>query len=240
MTAITKDTVFHNASCLLWSWGLVFLMKKACSPFFVFFLADGTLKVISQFISANACPSDLSGRVARHQGVIRHIFCHDCPGADEGVTADSMAADDRGVGPDGGTFFDKGGPHLVHLGYFRPWVEDVGEDHRGAAEDAVFDGNAFIDADIVLDFALVPDGGVGADDDILADVAVLADFRAGENVGEVPDFGAFADLDVIIDDGGWVDEDPFECGGLNDVVLLFFLPCLLFFFEGMLADLQYF
>ena len=36
-------------------------------------------------------------------------------------------------------------------------------------------GNAFIDADIVLNLALVADGDIRTNDDILADVAVLAD-----------------------------------------------------------------
>ena len=79
-----------------------------------------------------------------------------------------MPADDGAVGPQGGAFLDEAWADLVHLGDFRPWVDDVGEDHGGAAEDAVFQGNAFIDADIVLDLAFVADGDIRADNAILA------------------------------------------------------------------------
>jgi hypothetical protein len=138
--------------------------------------------------------------------VLRYVLGDHRPGADEGVAADGMAADDGAVGPQGGAFLDEGGADLVHLPDFRPGVVDIGEYHRGAAEDAVFQGDAFIDADVVLDLALVADSGVGADDDVLADVAGFADPGAGEDVGEVPDFGAFTDGDVVVDDGGFVGE----------------------------------
>jgi len=46
----------------------------------------------------------------------------------------------------------------------------------------------------------------------LADVAVLADFRSGKDVGKVPDFGAFADRDMLVNNGGGVDEDVYKWG----------------------------
>jgi len=74
-----------------------------------------------------------------------------------------MATDDGTVSSQGGTFFYKGRAHLIHLANFCAGVEDVREDHRGAAEDAIFQGDAFIDGDVVLDFAFVADDCVGAD-----------------------------------------------------------------------------
>lgn len=164
-----------------------------------------------QLFTAFTHAADLLGRIAHHQGVIRNIFRDHRPGADESVTTDGMAADDRSVGSDSGALLDKGGAHLVHFGDFRAGVEDVGEDHRGSTEDAVFEGHAFIDRDVVLELAFVTDGYIRANDDVLADVAVLTNLSAGEDVGEVPDLCAFADLDVIIDNGGWVDEDSPIC-----------------------------
>ena len=139
--------------------------------------------------------------------MFRNILCDHGAGADEGTAADDVATDDGAVGPQGGAFLHVGGADLVHLSDFSTRVEDVGENHRGAAEDAIFQGDAFIDADVVLELALVAYDGIGADDDVLADVAILADLGAGEDVGEVPDFCAFADGNVVIDDGGGVDED---------------------------------
>ena len=111
--------------------------------------------------------------------MVGHILRDHRPGADEGVAPDGVAADDGAVGPQGGAFLDESGADLVHFGDLRPGVVDICEDHRGAAEDAVFQGDAFIHAHVVLDLALVADGYVGADDDILADVAVLANLGAG-------------------------------------------------------------
>ena len=155
-----------------------------------------------QFFTAFAHPANLFRRIAHHKGMVVDIFCHHSSGADEGVTANCVAADDRAVGPQGGAFFDKGGTDLVHLGDFRPGVVDIGKNHRWAAENAVFQGDAFVNAHVVLDLALVTDGDIGTDDDVLTDVAVFTDLGAGKNVGKVPDFCAFADGDVVIDDGG--------------------------------------
>jgi hypothetical protein len=114
--------------------------------------------------------------------VIGNILSYHRPGADEGILAYGMATDDGTVGPQGGAFLDEGGADLIHLGDLRPWVVDVREDHRRAAEDAVFQGDSFINAHVVLDLASVAYGGVGADDDILSDIAVFADFGTGEDM----------------------------------------------------------
>jgi len=195
--------------------------------------------------------------------VVGDVFGHDGAGADEGVAANGVAADDGAVGPQGGAALDEGGADLIHLSDFGAGVEDVGEDHGRAAEDAVFQGDTFVDGDVVLNFAFVADDGVWAYYDVLADVAVLADFGAGEDVGEVPDFGALADLDVVVDDGCFVGEktrsllkwckiSPY---GRNDIFLDSRLrrydrggcgndrrgcgnDAIFFLFEGVLAEFQ--
>ena len=139
--------------------------------------------------------------------MVGDIFRHDGAGADEGVTADGVATDDGAVGAERCTSFDKGGADLVHLADFRTGVVDVGEYHRRAAKNAVFQSDTFIDADVVLDLAFVADDYVGTNDDILADVAVVADFGTGEDVGEVPDFRPGTDLDFVIDGGGGMCEN---------------------------------
>ena len=176
-------------------------------------------------------------------------------GAYEGVFTQCVAADDGAVGTQGGALFDDGRTDLVHLGDFRPGVVDVCEDHRGAAEDAVFEGDTFVDADVVLDFALISDRYIRPDDDILADVAVFTDFGAGEDVREVPDFGAFADFDTLVNNSCWMNIyfrknlglSPIFLGKNRDRAPIFFqkkgaqsLIFPFFLFEGLLADLQYF
>lgn len=160
-----------------------------------------------QFFTAFTHPADMSRWIAHHKGVVGDILGNHRSGADERIFPDGMAADDGAVGPKGGAFLDEGGADLVHLGDFRSGVVDICKDHGGPAEDAVFQGDAFVNAHIVLDFALVANDDIGTDDHVLTDVAVLAYFGAGEDVGKVPDLCAFADAHVVVNDGGGVDED---------------------------------
>jgi len=86
-----------------------------------------------------------------------------------------VTADDCAVGAKGCSLFYQCWSHLVHLADFCPGVVDVGKNHRGSAKYAVLQGDAFINADVVLDFAFVAYFGIGADDDVLSDVAVFTD-----------------------------------------------------------------
>lgn len=146
------------------------------------------MKVIVQLFPAFAHPPALAGRVAGHEGVVGNVFGDHSACADEGVTPDGVAADDCAVGAKGCSFFYQCWSHLIHFADFRSWVDDVGKNHRWAAEDTIFEDDTFINADVVLDFAFVAYFGIGADDDVLADVAVFTDLGTGEDVGEVPDF----------------------------------------------------
>ena len=87
--------------------------------------AYGALQVFGQTLSAFTHPADGAGGVAGHQGVIGDVFRHDGAGADEGVAADGVAADDGAVGPQGGAALDEGGADLVHLADFGAGVEEM-------------------------------------------------------------------------------------------------------------------
>jgi len=89
--------------------------------------------------------------------MIGYVFRHDGAGADKRVLADGVAADDGAVGAECCALFDKSGADLVHFPDFCPRVVYVGKDHGRAAEDAVFQCNAFIDADVVLYLTFVAD-----------------------------------------------------------------------------------
>jgi len=104
-----------------------------------------------------AHPADGACWIADHQGMVGDIFRHDGTGADEGVLADGVTADDGAVGAKGCAFLNEGGSCLIHFPDFCSGVVDVGKNHRGATEYAVFEGDAFIDGDVVLNFAFVAD-----------------------------------------------------------------------------------
>ena len=108
-----------------------------------------------------------------------------------------MAADDGGVGADGGAALDEGRAELVLALDLGTRVVHVGEHAGRPAEHALLERDALVEADVVLDLAGVADGDVGADHDVLPDGHVPPDLDAAEDVAEVPDRRAFADLDRL-------------------------------------------
>ena len=69
-------------------------------------MASSAFQFFGQFFTADAHPPDLQSRIANHQGMVGDIFGHNCAGADEGVTADGVAAD--------------GGPVSAFFSFVRP------------------------------------------------------------------------------------------------------------------------
>ena len=106
---------------------------------------------------------------------------------------------------------NQGGSDLVHLSNLGPGVVNIGEDHGRATEDSVFQVDAVIDRDIVLDFAPIPYCDIWSDDHVLADVAIRADPGALKDVGEMPDFRARTDFAFFIDNSRRM-EKSVACG----------------------------
>lgn len=148
----------------------------------------------------------LAGGVAVDQGVGGDVFGDDCSCADQGMLADGHSANDRRVGSDACSAFDQrfaeGVCGVAREG--RTGHGHVGEDNRRATKDVVFQGDAFVDGDVVLNFDVVTDINPGADDDVLSNAAPLSDIRAGDNMAEMPDPGVFPDGHAIVDVAGFV------------------------------------
>ena len=81
------------------------------------------------------------------------------------------------------------------LGIFTTRIDYVRKNHRGSTKDIIFEGNTFIDRDIILNFHKIADYNVVADIDILPNRTAATDFRTGLNMTEVPDFGSRGDRD---------------------------------------------
>ena len=157
-----------------------------------------------QALAMLAHPADLAGGDAGHEGVGFDVPGDDGAGGDEGVFAQGDAADEGSVGADGGAALDQGAAVFVLADDGGAGVVDVGEDHAGAAEDVVFQGDGVVEADVVLHLAVIADDYVVADEDVLAEGAALADAGAGADVDPVPDAGAVADLGAGVDDRCWM------------------------------------
>src|SRR3546814_13127804 len=112
---------------------------------------------------------------------------HDCAGAQHGIAADRDAADDGGVGADGGAPLHQGRQELVLALDEGPGGQHIGEDAARPAEYVVLDRHSGIDRDVVLDLDAVADKDVRADHDVLTEHAAGAAPAAAQDVAERPD-----------------------------------------------------
>src|SRR5690606_4096027 len=151
--------------------------------------------------------ADRLGGHAGHHGVRRHVFGDDGAGGHVGAFVEGDAADDGGVGADAGAAFDEGGGVVVAgvAGVLAARGQDGGEDHAWSAEVVVFEGDGFVDADVVLDLDVVADDHVIGDVDVLAEAAACADDGCWHHGAVVPDLGASADRGAVVDECRLVD-----------------------------------
>ena len=143
----------------------------------------------------------MAGGNAGHEGVSLDVAGDDGPGGNEGVLAQGDAADDGGVGANGGAALDPGAAVFVLSNNGGAGVMDIGEDHAGAAEDIVLQGDGVVNADVVLHLTVIAKDHVIADKDVLAKGAARADAGTATDMDPVPNAGARTYLSAGIDDG---------------------------------------
>ena len=146
-----------------------------------------------------AHPADLSGRHAGHQCVWFHVFGHNGASGDEGALAYRMATDHSAVGTQRGTFAYLGLGIDAMYGKMGARCSHIGEYAARAAEHIVLNLNAFVDGDVVLHTNIVANLYVIAYVDILSERAVFTNYRTFLDMAEMPDFGSFADANIVID-----------------------------------------
>src|SRR6185503_9614610 len=174
--------------------------------------------VVAADLEADAAithPALHARRVAVDDRVVRDVARDDAAGSDHAVAPERHTADDRGVRADRRTAFHQRPAVLVLALDEAAWVDHVREHHRGPAEHVVFEDDAGVVRDVVLDLDVVADHALRRDHDILADVAARADLRVAHDVAEVPDLRACADLGRRVDDCRLVREIAFRvlCSG---------------------------
>jgi len=130
--------------------------------------------------------------------MVRNIFGDHRSCANEGVSSNGVAADDGGIGTQGGAVLDQSGTDLIHFSNFGPGIIDIGKDHRRATEDTILQGHPRKNRNIILYLAFIPSGHLRADDHVLADIAILADFGTGEDGGEIPDLTTSAYHNIFV------------------------------------------
>jgi hypothetical protein len=85
--------------------------------------------------------------------------------------------------------------------------KNIGEDHTGATKHIVFQSDTFVDRNVILDFAAIPDANLRADHYVLSYHAASTDTASGENMSEMPYSAFFADPNIRIDDSGGMYEN---------------------------------
>ncbi len=115
-----------------------------------------------------AHPADLPGGYANHEGVGFDVFIDHGTCAHKAVFTDGDAAHHSAVGPKRCAFFDEGIAVFVFAFYQSAGVVYVGEYHAGSAEDAFFESDVVVNADVVLHFAAIANGDMVADEHVLA------------------------------------------------------------------------
>jgi len=153
------------------------------------------------FIAFFIHPTDLAGRITDHECVCRHIFGDHGACAYHAILAQFVAANDGGVRSDGYASTENRLSVFVLSADGGTRVDDVRKDHGRAKKNIVLTNHTSIDGNIVLDFAVTAEFDVGRDNHVLAYITVFTDLAAGHNVAEMPYFGAFADLAVVINVG---------------------------------------
>jgi len=168
-----------------------------------------------QALAGFADPADNAGGVADDEGVVGDVAGHDGARAYEGVAADAVSADDGAVGAERSAFAHAGlkVKGAAHLRIFAAGIDDVGEHHRGSAEHVIFEDDAFVNGDVVLNLAVIPDVHVVADIHILPEHTILSYARTGLYMRVMPDLRAVADEHVAVDVGGFVGEEIHCVGG---------------------------
>ena len=100
-------------------------------------------------------PAKLEGRVSDHKGVGLDGFGYNRPGANECEFTDVVAADNGGVGTDGGTAFHGSAGILIAAVHVAARVDHVGKDTGWSQKDIVFTDDTRINRDVILDFYIV-------------------------------------------------------------------------------------
>ena len=147
----------------------------------------------------------MPGGVAHDQLMRAHRTSHHRAGPDHTALTYLCAADDSGVGANGGARPDPGGNYLPLLA--GGTGTEVIREHRGRSdEDIVRELHPAVHRHVVLDLHPVPDLDALVDVHALSQSAPLADHRARADVAVMPDARTDSHHGPRLDDGGGMDK----------------------------------
>jgi hypothetical protein len=164
----------------------------------------------NKFFPTLANPAMLPGRIAVNQGMGRNIFSDYRARPHKGVFAHGHAADNSAVGAQAGAFAYQCGPRLVHTPDIGPGVEHGGENHAGAAENIVFQGYAFVNTYVILNFTAIANNHIRPGNHILADIAVFPNNSTRHYMAEMPNPAIGANFYIAVNNSADVNKIIFS------------------------------
>ena len=162
--------------------------------------------------ASRANPADTARREPSHQSVSRNIRCDDGPSGNKAEFTKRIAANNRRVGADRRAPFHERTCELRFAFDLSPRIVHIRKDATGPAEDPILKLHAIIQADIVLDLAVVSNRDAGSHHDILTQRAMLSYLAVLEDMDEVPNPGPLADAARLIDIRALMNEDVVRPG----------------------------
>jgi hypothetical protein len=131
---------------------------------------------------------------------------------------DHVSADDRGVGPDGCASPNPRWLELLFAADESARIDDVREHTTRATKYVIFEDDAFVNADVVLNLATIADRHVGADHYVLAERTPPADRNIPQYVTEMPNDGLLADGNGLVNIRTLVNTDPRKSGIVTPLI----------------------
>ena len=166
---------------------------------FIFTSAIRTDKSFIQDMAALTDPAFLDSRNSKHQGMVFDIPSHHSTSTNHCPTSNRMATHDCGVSSNGCTFLDYC-PLVILVSFrvLRPRSKIVCKDTRWAAEHMIFEFNAFIHRNVVLNLYTVSNSDIVGNIHVLTKRTVLADSSTGLDMTEMPDSRSFPNDNIAI------------------------------------------
>ena len=168
-------------------------------------------ETVIQTTTTLAYPPYLPGRNPGHQGIIFYVFRHNGTGGYQSATPYRMPAHYRAIRAEGGSLTHaRTRVNSVHR-EVRPRSIYIRENAGRATEDIIFELNAFVDGNIVLDPDTIPNVDIVANIHILAQGTILSNNSPALDMAEMPNFRSGANLYADIHVTALVNEKVLHC-----------------------------
>ena len=168
-------------------------------------------KAIVQTTTTLAHPPYLPGRDTGHQSKIFYVFRHNGTGGDQSAAPYRMTAHNRAIRTERGSLAHaRTRVNSVHR-EVRPRSIYICKNAGWATKDVIFNLNALVDGNIVLDPDTIPNVDIVANIHILAQGTILTNNSPALDMAEMPNFRPGANLDAVIHVTALVNEKVLHC-----------------------------